>query len=48
MSFETIELDGVTRAFGAQTALDDLDLTICARASSSRCSARRAAASRPR
>jgi putative spermidine/putrescine transport system ATP-binding protein len=28
MSFEAIELDGVTRAFGAQTALDDLDLTL--------------------
>jgi putative spermidine/putrescine transport system ATP-binding protein len=28
MSFETIELDQVTRAFGPQTALDRLDLTL--------------------
>ena len=44
---EAIRFEGVTKRFGDATAVDDLNLTI-GRASSSRCSGRRAAARRRR
>ncbi len=42
-----VRLENISRHFGAQVALSDIDLT-CRRAHSSRCSARPDAASRPR